>query len=225
MRSCVALLVLLALPRPALADAAGDKLAHAYLLTARDAFQKGHIEEALNQFTEAYRASGRPAFHYNIGICLERLGRTEEAIAAFQRYLAEEPHPTDARSVRERIETLRAKLRAQRPPATPAASPPTPAASPPTPAAPPPTPAAPPAASPTGAVAAPPSPAPAAAVALEPEPLTVRPATHTPIYKKWWLWTAVGAAAVAVAVGVGVGAALTPNDAPVPANAYSVRFH
>jgi tetratricopeptide (TPR) repeat protein len=221
MRSCIGLLVLLALPLPALADAEGDKLAHAYLLTARDAFQKGHIEEALNQFAEAYRVSGRPAFHYNIGICLERLGRTEEAIAAFQRYLAEQPHPSDARSVRERIEALRAKLRAQRPPA-PAASPPTPAA-PSSPAVPstlptPATPAAP-------AVAARPSPAPAAALAAEPELVTVRPATHTPIYKKWWLWTAVGAAAVAVAVGVGVGAALTPNDAPVPANAYSVRFH
>jgi tetratricopeptide (TPR) repeat protein len=34
-------------------------------------------------------------------------------------------------------------------------------------------------------------------------------AKKTPVYKKWWLWTAVGGAAVAVGLGVGLGVGLT----------------
>jgi len=30
-------------------------------------------------------------------------------------------------------------------------------------------------------------------------------ARHTPVYKKWWLWTSVGVAAVGLGVGLGVG--------------------
>ena len=43
---------------------------------------------------------------------------------------------------------------------------------------------------------------------MAPSPTSVeaRPAARTPVYRKWWLWTAVvGVAAVAVGVGLGVG--------------------
>jgi tetratricopeptide (TPR) repeat protein len=51
------------------------------------------------------------------------------------------------------------------------------------------------------------------------------PAEHRPpLYRKWWLWTAVGAVAVVgVAVGVGVAYAI-PKDAPAPAGAFTVSF-
>lgn len=45
----------------------------------------------------------------------------------------------------------------------------------------------------------------------------------TPLYKKWWLWTAVGGA-IAVGVGVGLGVGLTPNDARSPANTFGVTL-
>jgi tetratricopeptide (TPR) repeat protein len=47
---------------------------------------------------------------------------------------------------------------------------------------------------------------------------------HTPLYKKWWLWAAVGGAA-AVVVGVSVGVAYAvPKNAPAPAGTYTVTF-
>jgi hypothetical protein len=36
------------------------------------------------------------------------------------------------------------------------------------------------------------------------------------VYRRWWLWTPVGAAAVALALGVGLGVGL-PRDAVYPA--------
>jgi len=67
---------------------------------------------------------------------------------------------------------------------------------------------------------------------LDAAPATTPPPTTTPapaaekrpLYKKWWLWTAVGAAAVVV-VGVGVGVAYAiPKDAPAPPSALPVTF-
>jgi tetratricopeptide (TPR) repeat protein len=45
----------------------------------------------------------------------------------------------------------------------------------------------------------------------------------TPLYKKWWLWTAVGGA-VAIGVIAGVVAGVTPNDAKSPANTFGVTL-
>jgi tetratricopeptide (TPR) repeat protein len=71
--------------------------------------------------------------------------------------------------------------------------------------------------------AAPPvvSPTPAApALAATPPSSAERP----PLYRKWWLWTAVGAVAV-VGVAVGVAVAYSvPKDAPAPAGAFTVSF-
>jgi tetratricopeptide (TPR) repeat protein len=49
---------------------------------------------------------------------------------------------------------------------------------------------------------------PVAPVVVAPPLVTVEQPERTPIYKKWWAWTAVGAAVVVgVAIGVGVGVA------------------
>lgn len=53
---------------------------------------------------------------------------------------------------------------------------------------------------------------------------TVEPTSQTegrPIYKAWWLWTAIGVVAVGVAVGVGVGLA---SQQPDTSSAYVIRF-
>lgn len=43
------------------------------------------------------------------------------------------------------------------------------------------------------------------------------PPARTPVYKKWWLWTAVGAVVVAgVAVGLGVGLSSSSGPATFP---------
>jgi hypothetical protein len=76
-----------------------------------------------------------------------------------------------------------------------------------------------------------PAPASEAAPASAPVPakpdlsVTTAPAAaeRTPIYKKWWLWTAVGVVVAGAVVG-GVVAATVPKNAPAPAGAYRVSF-
>jgi tetratricopeptide (TPR) repeat protein len=49
-----------------------------------------------------------------------------------------------------------------------------------------------------------------------PTTLTATPSTPgRPLYRRWWLWTAVGGA-VAVGLGVGLALGLTPHDAAIP---------
>lgn len=58
------------------------------------------------------------------------------------------------------------------------------------------------------------APEPAPAMPLVP---TVTPVKeHTPVYKRWWLWTAVGVGAAAVAGGVVAGVLFTQGPAEVP---------
>lgn len=48
---------------------------------------------------------------------------------------------------------------------------------------------------------------------------------HTPIYKKWWLWSIVGAAVVTgVAIGIGIGTMTNTNVPASTAGNYTVRF-
>jgi tetratricopeptide (TPR) repeat protein len=75
-----------------------------------------------------------------------------------------------------------------------------------------------------------PQPAQAAAQPTAPTKAVVATPTRTaptnkPLYKRWWLWTAVGV--VAVGVGTGLVLGLVPANAPVPANTdghVAVRF-
>lgn len=52
-----------------------------------------------------------------------------------------------------------------------------------------------------------------------PPTVTARP----PLYKRWWLWTAVGGVAAGVIVGLAVAYSL-PKDAPAPSGAFPVSF-
>ncbi|HEX6275451.1 MAG TPA: tetratricopeptide repeat protein, partial [Polyangiaceae bacterium] len=63
---------------------------------AREHFQtglalvrKGYIEQAVEAFENAYRTSPRYAVLYNLGQAYAMLGRSTEAVQAFERYLNE----------------------------------------------------------------------------------------------------------------------------------------
>src|SRR6185503_10468568 len=76
-------------------------------------YQQGRYADALREFEEAYRLSSaarKPALLYNIGQAHERLNRLADAIDAFRRYLEASPGADDAEVVRERINTLQARL-------------------------------------------------------------------------------------------------------------------
>jgi tetratricopeptide (TPR) repeat protein len=57
------------------------------------------------------------------------------------------------------------------------------------------------------------TPKPVAPVVVAPLPPVAKPAPKPPVYKRWWLWTAV-AAVVVVGVGVGVGVGLGTSSSP-----------
>jgi tetratricopeptide (TPR) repeat protein len=74
----------------------------------------------------------------------------------------------------------------------------------------------------------PPPPAPVAEPPTpQPQPqlvATAAPAEKQPVYKKWWLWTAVGGVIVAGGVIAIALAATTPKDASSPANTFGVSL-
>ncbi len=102
MTASVVLLVLVAAPNQQL------------IIAGADAFRAGEHEEALVAFTKAFEElPGNSSLLWNIGRCLEELGRTEEALKSFERYLELEVH--DRRHIREALGKV-AKLRAAKAP-------------------------------------------------------------------------------------------------------------
>jgi tetratricopeptide (TPR) repeat protein len=71
------------------------------------AYSEGRYENALEYMQRAYELSGRPALLYNVATTLERLRRDDEALAAYERYLAEEPAADNRQDVEARIAILR----------------------------------------------------------------------------------------------------------------------
>jgi tetratricopeptide (TPR) repeat protein len=193
----VVLLITLALPLLALADdPTPEQVARAHYVSAQAYFKQGRVADALREFQEAYRIAPRPAFHYNIAICHEKLGNDAEAIAAYERYLEESPDAPDHDAVQAHIDQLRVLH-------------------PPPPTAPPPAP--PPSAPPEPAAA--PSPAPAVAEPLPPgaQPTATR-AAEKPSHA--WIWGVTGASiavvTAAVIIGVVVGTSGSGNIRTLP---------
>ena len=186
-------------------------------------YDLGRFSEAMEEFQQGYMNKPDPAFLFNVAQCRRQLGQWKEAAYAYRRYLGQAPEATNRKEVEGFIASAEEEIRrkeasvqpmgviAPREAHPPAAAPVE----------------QPPVAKP--AVEQPAAPRveekravekPAVAPVVE-QPVAEPPdatAAPTPIYKKWWLWTAVGVAAVVgVGVGVGVGYAL-PNDAAFPAS-------
>jgi tetratricopeptide (TPR) repeat protein len=160
-------------------------------------YNLGEFERALDHFKAAYETRPDPILLFNIAQCHRMLGHTRAALFAYRAYLREVPDAPNRREVERQQAILETELRrAPETPAEPAAPPP--ASTPP--------------ASTTPSTAA----APATAVATPAPTAAANDRPRKPLYKQWWLWTAVGAVVVAgVAVGLGVGLA-PAHDAPNP---------
>jgi len=101
------------------AEPAADAAAHYRVGVA--AFEAGKFSEALAAFTEAYNLSSETDLLYNLGVCSEKIGDREKAIAYYQLYLEEKPDAPDAAEVKARLEAVRsAPAPAPAPAATPA---------------------------------------------------------------------------------------------------------
>ena len=86
---------------------ADDAAAREQFVLGRAAYRGADYDAALDYFTRAYELSGRSALLYNVGISADRLGRDEEAIEAFEKYLEDTVDPSRGQEVRERLAFLR----------------------------------------------------------------------------------------------------------------------
>lgn len=88
--------------------AAGDQeLARQRYLTGTVLFQRGRYADALVELERGKQSDPRPEFDYNIGLCLEKLGRAVEAADAFDRFLAARPLDPEAEVLRADVARLR----------------------------------------------------------------------------------------------------------------------
>jgi tetratricopeptide (TPR) repeat protein len=89
----------------------------------RRAFDAGNYEAALGSFRASYDLVGTPEILFNIGTCADYLHRDEEALAAFESYLAELPEAPDRVAVQARIRAIRAAIDARNAPPEPVPTP------------------------------------------------------------------------------------------------------
>ena len=74
-------------------------------------YTDGKYSDAIDEFTQARKVKPLPAFDYNIARCHDRMEHVREAIAGYERYLAEiPPTDSDAAEVRARVEVLKRRL-------------------------------------------------------------------------------------------------------------------
>jgi tetratricopeptide (TPR) repeat protein len=114
MRRWIAVLALLAAawsPASVLAQSADDDEARALYEAGRHAFESGRYDRALEDFQHAYALSPRPQLLYNIGQAADRLRHDEEALDAFERYLASsEVDETLRAQIEGRVAVLRSAI-------------------------------------------------------------------------------------------------------------------
>jgi tetratricopeptide (TPR) repeat protein len=99
-------------------DGGGDEHARELFELGDSAFQDGRYEDALGYFQRAHELSGRPELVFNIGSSLERLGRTREAIDAYERFLRERPDAGNRTLVEDKIAVLEQSLSRSEEPVT-----------------------------------------------------------------------------------------------------------
>ena len=233
----------LLVPARALADGEQD-LARARVVwkTGKRLFHQGDYKGALARFDQGYALSGKGGFLFNMAECQRLLGDDGQAQVLYRRYLAAHPTGKSRGLAIKRLLALDAARAAARSPG-PGADTPAPGAA--QPAKPKPAPIVPaedpapkprtvaPAEEPTpdtaqGAPAA--LPASATQAQRSRQPATSRTLTTaraaqpeakqpgTPIYKRWWFWTIIGA----VAVGGGVTAGVLASQPGLPAHDYQI---
>jgi tetratricopeptide (TPR) repeat protein len=171
-----------------LASASADESpAKRFFLSGQKHFDLGEYADALHDFKEAYRVHEDPVFIYNIAQCQRLLGQNVDAIRSYKSYLRRSPEAPNRSEVEHKITALE-ELPVQTTPAV--TTPVTPIVT---------------------------TPVPTTPTTTEPATVTVvaaaPPHERQPVYKKWWLWTAVGAAVV-VGVGVGLGVGLSRSSTP-----------
>ena len=70
------------------------------------AFHAGELQRALDGFTRAYEQGGPAMLAFDMAVCLDRLGRRQEAVQSYRRYLLLVPDAANRVEVERRVEVL-----------------------------------------------------------------------------------------------------------------------
>jgi tetratricopeptide (TPR) repeat protein len=97
-------------------DSANVEAATKHFTTGSRAYDLAQYDKALREFLAAQALMPAPQIGFNVAQCYEKLGRLQEAIAGYERYVSEVPDDPDLPSVRARIGALKAKLPPPPPP-------------------------------------------------------------------------------------------------------------
>jgi tetratricopeptide (TPR) repeat protein len=180
------LVVLLGAPR-AYADPVEEQhaaqnrtLAKRHYEAGDKAFRLGDFEMAARQFRSAYELFPTPLLLWNLAQTYRQLNDHKQALFFYKQFAAADTTGAEHDSALKRIQELEEIVEKERKSQE---APPAGPTKPPT-------------------LEATPQPAPA--------PVVDTKKTDVPLYKKWWLWTAVGGV-VAVGLAVGLGVGLTAN--------------
>jgi tetratricopeptide (TPR) repeat protein len=127
--------VLIGAAAPAHADAKADKqLAKQYVDAGLAAQDTGNYDTAITLYQKAYDLVPHPVLIFNIAQATRLAGHLADALALYEKYLAQDPHGAKADVARDFIDDLKAKLAAEREhaaAAAPVAAPPPPVDAPP----------------------------------------------------------------------------------------------
>jgi hypothetical protein len=113
-RLTIALLAIFALSVPVFGQTGGDD-AHRHLVRGMAAVEMAGSDEELGSAAEEFKkaiaiAPDMAAAWYNLGVVQARMGQVKEAIASYQRFLALDPIPEDAKWARDEIIKLEYRL-------------------------------------------------------------------------------------------------------------------
>ena len=186
----------------------------------------GEFAQSAEKYQAAYKLKPDPALLYNAAQAYRMAGNNDKALLLYKNYVMFYPNEKNVPNVQQQITKLQEAIAAQhkaqtQPPTT--TEPPSagtvapPAASAVAAAPPPPAEPAPAATQPPPAAEPPPAPAaapPAVSLVAAPPPAAN---ADEPIYKKWWLWTAVGAVVlggVITVIALSSGSSSPWNTAP-----------
>ena len=100
--------------RLAAADEQAIESARIHVRAGTAYFNEGRFEDALHEMEAARRLYPVPALEYNVAQCLERLGRFEDAMSAYRRYLDGTAAPGDREEVDANIRYLERRAREAR---------------------------------------------------------------------------------------------------------------
>ena len=74
---------------------------------AGESYRKGEFQTTVDLLTQAYAFDPQPVLLYNLARAHEGLGNTDQAIEAYEKFLAQDPKTSDRGSIEQRLTTLR----------------------------------------------------------------------------------------------------------------------